>query len=69
VRLTNEATALTGRAHYLDSVRRYHPATQVNVADEGDSRWSIRRMLFVSAVLSVGLWAPTIYLAVKAFGH
>jgi hypothetical protein len=30
--------------------------------------WSTRRMLFVSAVLSTGLWAPIIYLGLKALG-
>jgi hypothetical protein len=32
------------------------------------AKWSTRRMLVVSALISIGLWTPIIYLAAKALG-
>lgn len=43
--------------------------TETRWASETDqAKWSIRRMLAVSALISVCLWAPIIYFAAKALG-
>jgi len=43
--------------------------TQARWAGAPDqAKWSTRRMLVVSALISIGLWTPIIYFAAKALG-
>jgi len=43
--------------------------TEVRWAGEaGHAKWSTRRMLTVSALISICLWTPIIYFAAKALG-
>ena len=57
---------MTGRTQYFDLVEGSPTVRRLAATHDGEPRWSIRRMLVVSAVLSLGLWTPIVYLAIKA---
>lgn len=54
-----------------DYVHTAAPLTRTEVrwvGEAGHAKWSTRRMLAVSALISICLWTPIIYFAAKALG-
>lgn len=66
--LVSRVTTLIGRTQSFGHSERFLAARDVAIQAQDHAPWSTRKMLAVSAMLSVCLWAPIVFFAAKAFG-
>lgn len=65
--LISGITALIGRTKTFGHSESFNGVRELVIEAQDEAPWSIRRMLVISAAVSMALWAPIVYVAVKAF--